>query len=308
MPSFRRVSFSEKPEYSRLPRDDESYVMHAFSRHASRCNSCHDPFQVYKTGGTLCPKGHQRALDVAQYVYSKGGLAFSSIDRERNQRTQIEIPAGCEPVRSLLKAMDRGLRVMKRAPSTSYDKTYYVPARPVTEIRPRAQRRPSTKELRLETVEPPSQPRPRYSRAPSYASSRSSRSASPTAARPGLSRYNTYSSSRDSYRRPSYSSSSSRGSSPNNSRGSSRNNSISSQSSYGSYEAPARKSSLSRDYPSPSKTTRGLSSYFRLPKSNSRDDKYYKAPVYYRIAPIEPKSAPAVPPKDSDAYTYRRRR
>ena len=62
---------------------------------------------------------------------------------------QIEIPIGCEAVRSLLKAMERGLRIMKRAPSVSYDKTYFVPSRPT------GQRRPSTKELKLEMVEPP---------------------------------------------------------------------------------------------------------------------------------------------------------
>ena len=150
MPSFqtRRVSFSP-PNYSRLPRDDEAYVMKAFARHASHCKSCNDPYIVHRTGGTLCPKGHQRALDVAQYVYSKGGKAYSLVDREGNQRVQIEIPTGCEPVRSLLKAMERGLRIMKSAPLVSHDRTYYIPPRPVSE------RRPSTKELKLEMIQPP---------------------------------------------------------------------------------------------------------------------------------------------------------
>ena len=123
--------------------------MKAFARHASHCTSCAEPYEVYKRGGTLCPKGHQRALDVAQYVYNKGGKAYSLVDREGSQRVQIEIPAGCESVRSLLKAMERGLRIMKQAPSVSYDKTYYVSARPV----PRRESR--YVKPQLETAEPP---------------------------------------------------------------------------------------------------------------------------------------------------------
>ena len=133
MPSFiRRVSLNPIPVYSRLPRDDEAYVMKSFAHHASQCSSCDQPYEVYRRGGTLCPKGHQRALDVAQYVYNKGGQAYSLVDREGNQRVQIEIPVGCESVRSLLKAMERGLRIMKNPP-VSHDRTYYVPSRPTPE-------------------------------------------------------------------------------------------------------------------------------------------------------------------------------
>ncbi|CAF9902889.1 MAG: hypothetical protein GOMPHAMPRED_000022 [Gomphillus americanus] len=129
-PSSRRVSFSDRNHYSRLPREDEQYVMNAFAKHADNCDSCYDPYFTYKAGSTLCPKGHELALMVAEYVYTRGGQSFSQVDRERNQRVQIEIPANCEAVRLLLKAMDRGLRVMRRVPPpTSYDRSYYVPAR-----------------------------------------------------------------------------------------------------------------------------------------------------------------------------------
>ena len=67
--------------------------MKAFAKHADYCDSCYDPYQAYKDGSTLCPQGHQRALDVAQYVYTRGGQSFSQVDRERNKRVQIEIPA-----------------------------------------------------------------------------------------------------------------------------------------------------------------------------------------------------------------------
>ena len=266
LPSSRRVSFSEKNDYSRLPHDDEMYVLKAFTRHANKCRDCRDPYQVYHEGGSLCSKGNQRALDVAQYVYNKSGQAYSVVDSEKQQRVQIEIPSDCEPVRSLLKAMERGLRVFKRSAPSSYDKTYYVPARRNSErILPSMQRRPSSANLRPETIEPPRSSRPRHSHSRSYNSALapskpSSRSPSPSL-RPGLSRYGSYSinpssnnASASRSRNSSYPSNSqsfstrrsSRGqngyssaSSRDNSPFSSRNNSISSQSSWGSFSGPS---------------------------------------------------------------------
>ncbi|KAL8993689.1 MAG: hypothetical protein Q9169_006153 [Polycauliona sp. 2 TL-2023] len=127
--AVRQVDFAPIPAYSRLPRDDELYVMKAFARHASHCSACARPYEVHRNGGTLCSKGHQRALDVAQYIYNKGGQSFSLIDRDGNHCVQIEIPANCEAVRSLLKAMERGLRLRRKVQPTSYDKTYYIPPR-----------------------------------------------------------------------------------------------------------------------------------------------------------------------------------
>lgn len=132
MPSLAsRVSFQPQPVYSRLPRDDEAYVMRAFSRHASHCDYCADPYHVHRTGGTLCSKGHRRAIDVAQYIYNKRGQAYSVVDREGSQRVQIEIPRKCDAVRGLLKAMERGLQLRQQAPVASKDRTYYVQERPV---------------------------------------------------------------------------------------------------------------------------------------------------------------------------------
>ncbi|KAL8715725.1 MAG: hypothetical protein Q9220_000392 [cf. Caloplaca sp. 1 TL-2023] len=159
MPSFvRQVDFAPTPAYSRLPRDDELYVIKAFARHASHCSTCARPYEVHRNGGTLCSKGHQRALDVAQYIYNKGGQSFSVVDRDGNNRVQVEIPINCEAVRSLLKAMERGLRLRRKVQPVSFDATYPIPARklpsdytsqqPLRE--PRYIRKPS-----LETAEPP---------------------------------------------------------------------------------------------------------------------------------------------------------
>lgn len=171
MPSFiRQVDFDLTPAYSRPPGDDEVYVMKAFARHCSHCTTCAHPYEVHKRGGALCAKGHQRALDVAQYLFNIDGHAYSLVDREGNQRVQVEIPVGCEAVRELLKAMERGLRLRRRVPSVSYDPTYYVAPRKVQPERiyqhPKEVR--SNRKPQLETAEPPmysrQQPRekPRY--------------------------------------------------------------------------------------------------------------------------------------------------
>ncbi|MCJ1309821.1 hypothetical protein MMC25_003482 [Agyrium rufum] len=131
IPSARRqsVSFDASPLYSRPARDDEAHVMKSFARHASKCSECADPYETYMSGQSLCAQGHKRAIAVAEYVYNRSGKPYSVVDRERNQTVQIEIPAGCEPVRSLLRAMERGLRLGSRTTSESLDRTYFVQER-----------------------------------------------------------------------------------------------------------------------------------------------------------------------------------
>lgn len=323
MPSFRRVSFSDRNHYSRLPHDDELYVMKAFARHADNCDSCYNPYQVYKDGSTLCPRGHQKAIDVAQYVYSKGGQAYSQVDQERHQRVQIEIPANCESVRQLLKALDRGLRVMRELPPTSYDRTYYVPARlsvPDNHCSAPATR-PSisnsgwpTKSMKWPQIEPTLQPRESRSRSRPRATSTGSNSStgsygprtsrpcfvrprskdgkrghSPIYIRPGISRLssdNKEARLKSSHsRNNSYSSSSSRSSSIFSS-GHSRNSSISSQDSH-------------RDQPPTVVPVKGS-----LSKVAFRDPNY-DAPIFRTIVPKDGKE---VPPRSSHIHGSRRHR
>ena len=59
---------------------------------------------------------------------------------------QIEIPFGCELVRSLLAAIEHGLRIRQPAPLISYDRTCYIPCRPVD-----GARRTGVKSQRLES-------------------------------------------------------------------------------------------------------------------------------------------------------------
>lgn len=160
----RQVGFAPIPAtYSRLPHDDELYVMKAFARHASHCSPCAHPYEVHRKGGSLCSKGHQRALDVTQYVFNKAGQTFSVVDLEGDRRVQMEIPVDCAVVRELLKAMERGLRLRRKVPVPS--ETYHVPPRviqPTTEHR-RPQAPQSIRKPTLETAMPPSSRREKRS-------------------------------------------------------------------------------------------------------------------------------------------------
>jgi hypothetical protein len=116
----------------RPARDDEHDVMQRFAHHASHCPRCQDPYRVFIEGDTLCDRGHAYARDVSQYVYSKAGKAYSVIDRSTTDaRVQIEIPAKCDAIRGLLKAVDHGLKIKSPAlkPLISQDRTYPVPER-----------------------------------------------------------------------------------------------------------------------------------------------------------------------------------
>jgi hypothetical protein len=130
MPSIvRHVDFDQSPVYSRPPHDDELYVMRRYASHAGHCTLCANPYDVHRAGRTLCDRGHKYALNVAQYICAKGGKACSLVDHERHQPVQVEIPAGCEVVRDLLRAIERGLRLGSSAPIVSYDSTYLVQER-----------------------------------------------------------------------------------------------------------------------------------------------------------------------------------
>lgn len=126
-----KVDFCSLPlppsTYSRLPHDDELYVMNAFARHARHCLVCVHPYEVHRKGGSLCSEGHRRALDLAQYIFSKSGRAYSVVDLDGNRLVEMEISNDLVVVRELLRAMERGLRLRRKVWPVSYDETYKVP-------------------------------------------------------------------------------------------------------------------------------------------------------------------------------------
>ncbi|KAI9824868.1 MAG: hypothetical protein M1832_001473 [Thelocarpon impressellum] len=163
MPSFRHVGFAAKPSMSRLPNAAEAKAIHNFGVHASHCDVCADPYAAHLAGRSLCDRGHHHAREVARHLYNKAGRACSTVERSGEyQAVQVEIPVvGAEPVRGLLKAIERGLRLRrsKAKPVVSYDRTYYVAPRPVVARQPVAQpaveRRAEKARARIQIVDPP---------------------------------------------------------------------------------------------------------------------------------------------------------
>ncbi|KAE8376272.1 hypothetical protein BDV26DRAFT_266058 [Aspergillus bertholletiae] len=138
---------------------DEEYVMVAFERHASHCPRCADPLGARKEDRSLCERGHQYAADVADYLYSKNGKAYSTLDRELNQPTLVKIPRDCGAVHALLLAIEDGLRLNRkerggvkpprsRSPIITYDRTY--PVLPRRSTSPRQQPVPYTEIIERE--------------------------------------------------------------------------------------------------------------------------------------------------------------
>ncbi|KZF21027.1 hypothetical protein L228DRAFT_239916 [Xylona heveae TC161] len=131
----RQVGFDPVLNYTRPATAEERAAIKNFELHARRCTQCAYPYDTFRRGKSLCERGHAYAIDIAEYMYSKAGQAYSTTDREDgNQPVQVEIPSDCEVVRELLQAMSDGLRLRrspKTAPAvTSYDQTYYVAPRP----------------------------------------------------------------------------------------------------------------------------------------------------------------------------------
>ncbi len=119
MPSFpRHVAFASTQSVSRPARDEEHEAIRNFARHASHCEHCADAHGSYRAGMTLCERGHRYARHVNDLLYSSKGRVFSVLDEydERGGQqppAEVEIPHGYESVRSLLKALERGLRLRR---------------------------------------------------------------------------------------------------------------------------------------------------------------------------------------------------
>ena len=133
--------------------DDEKLVVDDFERHASHCRFCSHAVQTYKDGLALCESGNTRARTLRNYIFSQSGKHFSTVDFESGKSTRVKLPRDAFASRELFTALEQGLRIREKAvvvqkpfhvvpstQSTSYDRTYPVPARRVSrkQTRPRS--------------------------------------------------------------------------------------------------------------------------------------------------------------------------
>lgn len=108
------IDFASEEDAIRQPKEDEHTVMKYFTRHASRCSICKDPYEAYTQGIPLCSRGDALAKDLALYIYANEGKPYSVSDRKRGKQIQIQIPVGMEVISLLIKAIDRGLSLTQR--------------------------------------------------------------------------------------------------------------------------------------------------------------------------------------------------
>jgi len=127
----RVVGFLKDPvtEFSRPVNAAESWALYYFEQHARSCAFCKNPYEVHRNHEQLCDQGHRLAQDVAYYIYNDTNGHTCSMFDENHKLVRIELPAGYDQVRGLLRAIARSLRHRSRTPFVSMDRTYYVAAR-----------------------------------------------------------------------------------------------------------------------------------------------------------------------------------
>lgn len=127
----RVVGFRPDPvsTISRPVNTAESWAAYDFEMHARSCAFCQDPYEVHRHHEQLCDQGHRLAQEVTRYIYNAAdGETYSTLEDD-TKPVRVEMPAGYEQVRGLLKAIERSLRHRSRTPFVSMDRTYYVAAR-----------------------------------------------------------------------------------------------------------------------------------------------------------------------------------
>lgn len=110
---------------------DERFVLTEYETHAGKCGRCVDALDSFREGRALCNRGLEYALDVASYIYTKSGKAYSVVDKDHGEDVLVRIPRDFKSCRRLLLAIEEGLRLRREqaAPIVSYDATYPVSAR-----------------------------------------------------------------------------------------------------------------------------------------------------------------------------------
>jgi hypothetical protein len=124
------VGFMSDPvsSLSRPASSPETWACYDFEMHARQCAYCQDPKEVHRKRRQLCEQGHRLAQEVARYVYNGTDGETYSTTEEGNKSVRVELPAGYEQVRGLLKAIERSVRP-GRTPFVSLDRAYYVATR-----------------------------------------------------------------------------------------------------------------------------------------------------------------------------------
>jgi hypothetical protein len=129
MPMSRSPTLPTMMPQPAIPKSYIHQTFRDFASHAYKCSCCYDPLRVHLEGRQLCSKGHKLARKVSSALYEEANEKYrrSKYNQRRPdgwQSIEVDIPEGCEIVRALLVAINRGLKI--------HSSTEIVPATPVT--------------------------------------------------------------------------------------------------------------------------------------------------------------------------------
>lgn len=107
----------------------EAWSLYHFEHHAKYCTACHDPYKSFKRTktGTLCATGLALAQDAVYHVRYIDGEIYSTAT-DAGQLVRVEVPPKYDNLRSLVKAVARGMRVHRAAPAV----VHHAYAHPLT--------------------------------------------------------------------------------------------------------------------------------------------------------------------------------
>jgi hypothetical protein len=147
---------------SRPLSNSEHWQLYYFETHADGCDQCFEPLAVARSGGQLCDKGKELAVEVARLVFCRQNGAVYSREKEGAKEVRVELPHNYVQTLGLLQAIQRGLRKGQTfLKPKSQDRSYYVFQRPRTPERMSRTPEPMPRyEVRLAT---PSLDRAQYS-------------------------------------------------------------------------------------------------------------------------------------------------
>ncbi|KAF3904038.1 hypothetical protein AA313_de0208799 [Arthrobotrys entomopaga] len=136
LPRGSPSAYDHLPTMMPQPAIPESYMHQTFrdfASHAYRCDTCYDPLQVHLEGRQLCSKGHKLARKVSKALYEEANDKYRRAKATRRradgwQPIEVDIPKGCEVVRSLITAMERGLNINSRPEASNLPTTPVTPA------------------------------------------------------------------------------------------------------------------------------------------------------------------------------------
>ncbi|KAK5946217.1 hypothetical protein PMZ80_000358 [Knufia obscura] len=139
----RTVSWAAS-EGARDPLCDEKDVMKTFHKHVKHCDTCYSSLSSWRSGASLCSKGHNYVVDMQPYFFCKAGKPYSLIDRQqRSEMNRVLVPVEYKYVSTLFEALNAGYSTNPSRRPQRPKVVVHHPAPVIREAEPRRYERPT---------------------------------------------------------------------------------------------------------------------------------------------------------------------